>query len=166
MAEIGEKVLVHLVGTLDDGREFQNTHRTGEPLELVLGEKTLLPLLEKAILDLLPGQSCTVRLLPEQAFGAYDDQLVQEVPADRIPHASELPVGGFVELHTRLGDIRAKVLSADDDQVVLDCNHELAGQALTYQLELVRVIHESALHRELHPAGCACGCDRLKQQIG
>lgn len=166
MAEIGETVLVHCVGTLDDGREIQNSRLAGEPLQVKIGAGALLPALEGAICDMLPGDHRTVRLSPEQAYGAYDDALVQHVPANLLPNAENLPVGGFVGLQTRAGDIRAKVVSVSDGEVVLDCNHELAGHALTFDIEMISVQHESAIHRELHPAGCACGCDKLKAQIG
>lgn len=166
MAEIGEMVQVHFVGTLDDGREFENTRREGEPAQVTIGAGKILPALERALFEMLPGDRRTVRLTPEQAYGPYDEALVKRVPAKALPGADSLPVGAFIGLSTSAGVIRAKVVSADGGEVVLDCNHELAGQALTFDIEMLAVRHESAIHRELHPAGCACGCDKLKQQIG
>lgn len=166
MAEFGETVLIHYVGTLDDGREFENSRAAGKPLEVKIGAGRLLPAVERAIIDMFPGERRKVSLEPRQAFGAYDPQLVERVPAHLIPSASNLPVGSFIELGTRAGRIRAKVVSADASEVVLDCNHELAGHAVTFDIELLSVVHESAIHRELHPAGCACGCDKLKEKIG
>ena len=166
MAEFGETVLTHCVGRLDDGREFQNTRLTDEPLVVKIGERKLLPLLERALCDMLPGDHRTLRLEPQETYGCYDEQLIKHVPAHLLPNAGQLPVGDYIDLKTRMGSLRAKVLSVDGEEAVLDCNHELAGQALTFELELVSVVHESAVHRELHPEGCACGCDKLKQQIG
>lgn len=166
MAELGEKVLVRYTGRLDDGREFESSARAGGPLQVTLGEGRLLPAVEQALCDMLPGNRRTLRLEPQQAYGDYDDALVQQVPAGLLPNAASLPVGRYIQLKTSAGELRAKVVSAGPDTVVLDCNHELAGQAVTYDLELVSVVHDSAIHRELHPAGCACGCDKLKQQIG
>lgn len=166
MAEFGEKALVHLTGMLDDGREFQNTRMSGEPVVVTIGAGKLVPGVEQALLDMLPGDSRTVRLEPGQAYGAYDESLVQRVPAALIPNAGDLPVGNYIDLRTSAGAVRAKVVSADADEVVLDCNSELAGKSVTFDVELLRIVHDSAVHRELHPAGCACGCDKLKQQIG
>ena len=165
MAEIGETVLVHYSGVLDDGREFVSS-RSDEPVKVKIGAGTLLPAVEGTICEMLPGDRRTIHLAPERAYGAYDESLVQHVPASLLPGVGNLPVGSSVQLQTKLGPIRAKVISADESEVVLDCNHELAGQDVTFDIEMVSVVHESAIHRELHPAGCACGCDKLKAQIG
>lgn len=166
MAEIGEVAQIHYSGRLDDGREFESSIRTGDPLEVKLGSGRLLPAVERIICEMNPGDERTVRLEPEQAYGAYDEDLVISVPADRLPNATALPTGEYVEIKTDMGIIRAKVVSVEPETVVLDCNHELAGQAVTYDIHLLAIIHESAIERELHPAGCSCGCDKLKEQIG
>ena len=165
MADIGEKVLVHCVGTLDDGREVENTRRAGEPLAVTIGAGRLPGALEGLICNMLPGDRRTARFAPEQLYGMYDEQLVQTVPVQLIPNAGALPVGGYIELGTKMGPLRAKVVSVGDDAIVLDCNHELAGQAITYDVEMISIVHDSAIERELHPAGCACGCHKLKEQL-
>lgn len=164
MAEIGETVLVHVVGTLDDGREIENS-RLGEPLQVKIGAGSLLPAVEGALCDMLPGDRRRVRLEPARAYGAFDEGLVQRVPASSFPNAANLPVGAYIELVTKMGPLRAKVVSADESEIVLDCNHELAGHAVTYDLEMLSVVHDSAIQRELHPEGCACGCHKLKEQL-
>ena len=165
MAEIGETVLVHCVGTLDGGTVFQDSRRAGKPLRVKLGSGTLLPRIEGALCDMFPGEHRSMRLPPDQAYGSYDAGLVQSVPAQMIANSDRLPCGGYIELKTKIGMLRAKVVSVGADQVVLDFNHELAGCVVTFDIELVSVVHESAIRRELHPAGCACGCDKLKAQL-
>lgn len=166
MAEIGEVALINYSCHLDDGREFESNLRVGEPLEVKLGSGKLLPLVEKTICDMNPGDCKTIRLEPEQAYGTYDEDLVLTVPKSNMPNAENLPVGEFIEIKTDNGMIRAKVVSLDSESIVLDCNHELAGQAVSFDIELLSIIHEAAIDRELHPVGCACGCDKLKEQIG
>lgn len=166
MPEIGESVLLNYVGKLEDGREFESTLRAGSPLEVVLGKGRLLPLVEKAIYEMLPGQRRTVNLKAADAFGEYDDSLVITAPAARLAHTKDLPVGEYIELKMPQGTVRAKVIAANDDEITLDCNHELAGHDVTFDLELVSVMHPSAIQRELHPEGCACGCDKLREQLG
>lgn len=166
MAEIGEIALINYSGRLDDGREFESNRRISEPLEVKLSSGRLLPLVEKTICDMNPGDHRTIRLEPQQAYGVYDEELVVTIPKSNMPNADELPVGEFIEIRSDGGVIRAKVLSVDSSNIVLDCNHELADQAVTFDIELLSIIHEAAVDRELHPAGCACGCDKLKEQIG
>ena len=166
MPEYGEKVLINYTGMLDDGREFESNLRVGQPLEVKIGDGRLLPEVEKTLCDMLPGDFKTIRLEPAQAYGEYDPALVVALPADRLPNAGDLPVGRYIEVKTSQGTARAKVVSADNGQVVLDLNHELAGHPITFNIELLSIIHSPAIDKELHPEGCTCGCDRLKEQIG
>ena len=166
MADYGEIVRVHYAGKLDDGREFESTRRTGEPLEVKIGSGRLLPAVEKALCNMLPGDHVTLTLSPEQAYGDYDESLVLSMDSSKLPNAESLPVGKYIDIKTARGVIRAKVLSVTSEEIVLDCNHELAGHSITFDLDLLTVIRESAIERELHPEGCACGCHKLKEQIG
>ena len=166
MAELGEVVQIHYAGRLDDGREFESSWRTGKLLEVKLGSGRLLPQVELALCEMLPGERRSIRLDPAQAYGEYDESLVLHLPYDALPHADQLPVGQYIDINTPQGAARAKVVSVNDDEIVLDLNHELAGEPITFDLELLAIVHETAIHRELHPEGCACGCDRLKEQIG
>ena len=118
MAEYGETVLVNYAGTLDDGREFESTWRSGEPIEVKIGAGRLLPGVEKAIGEMLPGQRKRVVLTAAEAYGDYDEQLVQHLPASALPNADKLPVGNYIELNTRAGQLRAKVVSVDEHEIV------------------------------------------------
>ncbi len=166
MAELGDVVRINYAGRLEDGREFESSWRTGEPLDAKLGSGRLLPQVEQTLCEMLPGERRTLRLAPERAYGIYDETLIQTIPLDRLPNADQLPVGDYIEIKTARGTIRAKVLSVGDNGIVLDLNHELAGETVIFDLELLAIIHETAIHKELHPEGCTCGCDRLKEQIG
>ena len=165
MAEIGEMVRVDFIGKLDDGAQFSNSYIAGSPLEVTIGAHEVLPAFEKALVEMAPGETRTLTIPPEQAYGPYDDSLVESVPRGNIPHAENLPVGQYVVFGSPAGDIRVKVLDVDNDAVVFDHNHELAGQNLNFEITLREVVHESAMEKEMHPAGCACGCDRLRQSL-
>lgn len=166
MPEIGESVMLNYAARLDDGREFESTWRTGSPLEVIIGEGQLFPKVERTICEMLPGEERTIMLSADEAYGTYDDDLIITVPGSNIPNAENMPEGRYVEIKTEQGTIRAKVLYADADNVVLDCNHELAGYDVIFDIELVSIVHKSAIERELHSDGCACGCQKLKEQIG
>lgn len=166
MVEPGRKVRVRYTGTLDDGSEFDNSGSRGEPVEFVVGSKTMLPAFERAVSEMEVGERRRIRIPAAQAFGLYDEALVEAVPLASIPHAEELSVGGSIAVSTPEGPVPIKVSRLEDGMVYLDCNHELAGEDLTFDIQLVSVEVESAIERELHPAGCACGCDKLKQSLG
>jgi len=167
MPEIGEDVAVHYVGTLDDGSVFDSSRERGVPLEFTIGKRQMLPLFEKAVSEMQVGERKSVRLEPAQAYGEYDETLVMEVPRSVLegPGAPELEPGLQLRLMTKAGPIHARIVALGDSTATLDCNHELAGKALTFDIELVRVKHESAVEHELHGEGCACGCHRLKESL-
>lgn len=165
MAEIGEQVLVHCVEELGDGCKVLDTHLAGGPLTVTVGSAMFPALVERALFEMLPGEKRVITLSPEQAYGSYDEALVQHVPVQLLPDAGNLPVGSRVQLKTRMGVLDARVVSIDADGVVLDCNHEYAGKSATFEIELLSIVRESAIDRELHPAGCACGCHKLKEQL-
>lgn len=166
MADFGETVLLHCVCALDDGTVAIDTKAAGEPLEVRIGSGALPAAVEMAAANLLPGGTAQVSLAPGQAFGDYDESLVFRVPRSALPQAGELPVGGRVLIETPAGAADVKVVAVEPETVVIDCNNRYAGRSARFDIELVALVHESAIHRELHPAGCACGCDKLKAQIG
>lgn len=165
MAEIGETVRVDFIGRLDDGAQFSNSYIAGSPLEVRIGAHEVLPAFERALAEMVPGEERSLRIPAEEAYGAYDESLIETVPRESIPHADRLPVGQYVVFGSPAGDLRVRVLDVTEDSVVFDHNHELAGQDLSFEITLREIVHEPAVEREMHPAGCACGCDRLREAL-
>ena len=99
------------------------------------------------------------------AYGLYDESLVERVPIASFPHADELPVGHYIVLGAPESALRVKVLKIEDGFVYFDHNHELAGQNLNFDVTVRKIVVENAMERELHPADCACGCHKLKEQL-
>ena len=137
MVAKGERAFVHYRGTLDDGREFDSSYRYGAPLEISYGDDEMLPGLDEALRDMQPGDTCAIRIAAEDAYGAYDQSLVETAPAEAFPNASNLPIGGFIELRTPQGTLRTKVVKIENGLVYFDHNHELAGQALNFEISLI-----------------------------
>ena len=137
--EAGTRVLVHYTGTLDDGTKFYSS-REREPLEVVLGQGMVIPGFEKAIVGLEPGQSVTVTIPEEEAYGPHNEELVIRVPKDSFPAEIKPTVGEQLILRSPDGnEIPALIVDADEGEVTLDANHPLAGFALTFEIELVSV---------------------------
>jgi peptidylprolyl isomerase len=134
----GRKVAVHYRGTLDDGEEFDSSGER-EPLEFVVGSGDLIPGFEKAIVGMEPGQEKTVTLEPEDAYGAYEDELVVEGPRNSFPDG-ELKVGQSFTVHLRDGqEAVGRIVRIGGDTVAMDFNHPLAGKRLTFHLHVVSV---------------------------
>ena len=131
MASDGDKVSVHYHGTLDDGSVFDSS-REREPLTFVIGSGQVIPGFDSVARGLEVGQSVTVRMEPAEAYGAANEELIFHVPADQIPEP--LAVGDRVEL---MNGAPAVVTESTAEHVTVDANHPLAGQALTFEIELV-----------------------------
>lgn len=166
MPDLGQTVRVRYTGTLDDGTRFDGTMDEGDPVEFTIGSKRMLPAFEKAVTEMRCGEKRRIRIPACDAYGEYDESLVQWFPSTGLPGVDQLKVGGFVGLSIPVGKARAKVLELNDDKMLIDLNHELAGFDLTFDIELISIIQESAIEREMHPVGCACGCGRLKESLG
>lgn len=134
----GRKVAVHYRGTLENGEEFDSSEGR-EPLEFVAGDGNLIPGFEKALIGMAPGESKTVTLEVEDAYGPYEDELVVEGPRNSFPEEG-LKLGQSYTVHLRGGqEAVARVLRIGKDTVALDFNHPLAGKRLTFHLRVVSV---------------------------
>ena len=135
----GTRVLVHYTGTLDDGTQFDSS-RGREPLEVILGQGMVIPGFEKAITGLEPGQSVTVTIPEEEAYGAHNEEMVISIPRTSFPAEIKPDLGTQIILRSPDGnEVPALIVEVDDTDVTLDANHPLAGFALTFEIELVSV---------------------------
>ena len=81
-----------------------------------------------------------VHLEPAEAYGERDERLVQTIPLDQLPGAEELSVGQRVMLSGPMGQpLLASVVAKDDTIITFDLNHEMAGKALNFNIELLEV---------------------------
>lgn len=165
MIEIGQKVRIHYVGKLDGGCEFDNTYTREEPIEFVVGSRSIFPELEKSVTEMEPGEKRSVFIQAKDAYGLYDESMIEKVPADSVPNADLLPVGKYIQIAAPSGPINVKVSKIEDESIYFDHNHVLAGKDLTFEVELIDVVHESAVEHEKHSPGCGCGCDKLKAAL-
>ena len=134
----GRKVAVHYRGTLEDGEEFDSSEGR-EPIEFIVGDGSLITGFERIVIGMEPGESKTVTLDAENAYGPYEADLVIEGPRSSFPEA-ELKVGQSYTVHLRDGqEAVARVLRIEGDTVALDFNHPLAGKRLTFHVRVVSV---------------------------
>jgi FKBP-type peptidyl-prolyl cis-trans isomerase 2 len=139
-AKTGDKVKVHYTGKLADGTQF-DTSADQEPLEFTLGAGEVIPGFEEAVLGMNPGDTKTTTITAEDAYGDYDDELLLEVERDQFPPNITPEIGQRLQLHEANGEaFGAVVTSFDDETVTLDANHPLAGQDLTFDIELVEIV--------------------------
>lgn len=130
----GDAISVHYVGTLDDGEQFDSSRDRGQPLSFVVGSGQLISGFDEAVLGMKVGEVKTVRLEPEEAYGQRVENQTVTAPLDQLP--ADVAVGQV--LYSSSGQ-EFTVLEVGETEASLeyDPNHPLAGEALTFEIEVV-----------------------------
>lgn len=140
VAKSGDTVRIHYTGKLEDGTPFDSSEGR-DPLEFALGGGQVIPGFDNAIEGMAVGDKKSVTIPPEEAYGQRHDQLVQDVPRDRLPDGITPAVGMELQSKTESGQVmRFAVTAVDDDSITVDGNHPLAGKSLNFDIELVEIV--------------------------
>lgn len=164
IAKQGDKVRINYVGTLKDGSVFDTTlsdsgccdddcgcdgdHGPDDgcgcesgPMDLTIGAEDFFPQVEEALVGMAPGEKKTVVIPAEDAFGEYDAEEVFEIKRSQLTGDLEPEVGMELEL---TGDddepVEVTVVEVTADSITVDANHPLAGQDITYEIELLEIL--------------------------
>ena len=162
----GDKVRILYTGTLEDGSIFDSTIKeTGcceddsdcgcnddgcdddgcgcesGPMEMTLGNEDFFPQVEEALVGMAPGEKKTVVIPAEDAFGEYDEDEVFSISREQLTGDIDPEVGMELEL---TGDddepVEVVVVEVSDDTITVDANHPLAGENITYEIELLEIL--------------------------
>ncbi len=138
MGNAGRRVKVHYTGTLDDGTVFDSSHQRNQPLGFVCMTGQMISGFDKAVADMEVGETRTIHLTPEEAYGPYIEDGIQRAPLGAIPGTQNLKVGDEVSLQGKDGrPYPAKVAEITDTEIAFDMNHPLAGKNLTFEITLL-----------------------------
>jgi len=138
-ARTGDHVRVRLTGRLDDGTIFA-TAGEAEPIEFTLGTNDVLPAIEDALEGMEPGETKTVFIPSDEAFGPWREELVEEIPRESLPQELDVEVGQQLQVsQPGMDPMIVSVIESSDYSVTIDANHPLAGEDLVFDLELVDV---------------------------
>ena len=144
-AKSGDIVKIHYKGTLDDGNQFDSSEDR-DPLEFELGSGQVIPGFDTAVEGMTVGESKNVRLEPEEAYGPRHDQLVQEVERSVLPEDLTPEEGMALQTESPEGQVMQLMVTAiSETTITLDANHPLAGQALSFDIELVDIASPSTI---------------------
>jgi FKBP-type peptidyl-prolyl cis-trans isomerase SlpA len=136
--ETNSTVTVNYTGRLEDGSIFDSSVVEGrEPLTATLGQGQLIKGFESGLHDMSVGDKKTVEIEAEDAYGTYNDFMVQEVKKEQMP--GEVEVGMHLQADTQMGPVQFVVKDIKENSVILDANHPLAGQKLIFDLEVLEI---------------------------
>ena len=153
-ATIADGMVVSLAYTLEvDGEVIAETE-AGEPMEYLHGAENIVPGLETALTGKHVGDKLSVTLAPDDAYGEYDAEDVDEIDRADLEHLTDIEIGMAIEVQDEEGDIYvAFIREIGDKTVTLDFNPPLAGKTLTYNVEVLEVrpaTEEEIQHGHVH----------------
>jgi peptidylprolyl isomerase len=167
-------VKVHYKGTLDDGTVFDSSYERNAPIEVILGQKMLIPGFEQGLVDMKEGDKKTVKIPSEQAYGPKRDEMLQKIEKSKLPEGAE--AGMQLVAQGPYGALPVTIVEITENEATLDFNHPLAGKNLTFDLEVVvtreptpeDVKNLASQHEHEHDHDGCCGghCDNPECKDG
>ncbi|MDD2337153.1 MAG: FKBP-type peptidyl-prolyl cis-trans isomerase [Geobacteraceae bacterium] len=169
-AKNGDKVRIDYTGMLEDGTVFDSTRESEDcesedcesencesedcgcgcgnehgsehgPRELVIGKGEFLPAIEEALIGMSTGEKKKVIIPADDAFGEYDEERVFSIPRSDLPEDMKPEVGDEIVLvNENDEELAVLVVEVSDEEINFDANHPLAGEDVTFEIELVEIL--------------------------
>jgi FKBP-type peptidyl-prolyl cis-trans isomerase 2 len=137
--KIGDTVKVHYTGKLDGDMVF-DTSTDRDPLEFEVGSGNIIKGFDAAVIGMKIGDQKTFVVTPEEGYGPHDEKLVADIARSQVPDQIDLKVGEALQVKHDSGRvIDVTISNVTDNHVTLDANHPLAGQTLTFDIELIAI---------------------------
>ena len=132
----GDTVIVNYTGRLEDGTIFDSSLNEGrEPLTSTLGQGQLIAGFENGLIDMAIGETKTIEIEPENGYGDYIPEMTTIVGLNQVPEG--VKVGENLQGMSPNGPVNVVVKEINENGVVLDANHPLAGKKLIFDLEVI-----------------------------
>ncbi len=134
-----DTVKVHYTGKLKNGEVFDSSLER-EPIKVTLGQQSLIPGFENGLLNMELNEKKTVVIPMEDAYGDIKKELFQKVPKEELPEDLKPEIGmGLLAKSPDGSERQIKIVDIKKDAIIIDANHPLAGQELTFELEIVEI---------------------------
>ena len=138
VARQGDTVKVYYTARTKEGELYAATDR--RPLEITIGETEMIPGFVRALMEMEPGESRTVEIPADDAYGQYNNDLVLEVDKNRLPQGSEPQIGQQIRIpQPGGGNALVRIADLTDSSIILDANHPMAGRDLIFDIQLVEI---------------------------
>jgi peptidylprolyl isomerase len=138
-AKSGDTVKVHYTGKLKDGTQFDSSQGS-EPLQIELGTQQVIPGFEDAVIGMSVGESKTAEIPVDKAYGPRREEMIAKVDRSQYPDDLKPEVGQTLGVQQQDGEsLQVVVVDVNDEGMTIDANHPLAGEDLTFEIELVEI---------------------------
>jgi len=138
--EKGSKIKVHYTGTLNNGDKFDSSLDRNQTLDFEVGSGQMIKGFDEGVVGMQKGESKTINIKPEDAYGVVNPDAQTELPNDTFPPDFNPQVGEVVQGSTIDGrPVVAKIKELKEETTILDLNHPLAGEELNFEIEVVDI---------------------------
>ncbi|MEX0684847.1 MAG: peptidylprolyl isomerase [Balneolales bacterium] len=136
----GDTVKVHYTGKLADGSEFDSSINK-EPMQFKIGEGKLIPGFEQAVVGMNVGERNTFTIPSTEAYGDRREDMNVNVEKEKLPEDLKPELGQQLQIQQQDGNaIPVVIADVTETHVTLDANHPLAGEDLTFEVEVVEIL--------------------------
>jgi FKBP-type peptidyl-prolyl cis-trans isomerase SlyD len=129
----------YVIKDKETGEVIEDSNEHGEPAKVLFGRNLLIEGLEKGMMGMEEGERRTIEVKPEEGYGEVDPELIQKVPRE---YFGDIKLERGMTLRAQIPDgqiIDLRVVDFDDQNVIVDLNHPLAGKTLIFEVEVIKV---------------------------
>jgi peptidylprolyl isomerase len=159
MIENGQFALIHYTGTLSNGEIFDTTEGR-EPFEFEIGGGHVIPAFEEAIKAMAINDEKDIFIKAADAYGSHNPAMTQTVPIADVSKYLTPEKGMIIQVMLSNGEhAPARISDVTAENVILDFNHPLAGEDLSFKLKLIAVNNEATVQESCGCGSDDCGCE-------
>lgn len=137
---VDSSILVHITMKLSDGSAADSTKVNNKPAKIIMGDKSISPAFESELLGMTQGDSKEFTLAAIDAFGESNPDNIHYMDIDKFSPDAPAVVGNIITFTQPGGDLPGMIKEVNGNSVTIDFNHPLAGQAVTFVIDLVEVL--------------------------
>jgi FKBP-type peptidyl-prolyl cis-trans isomerase SlyD len=156
--QIADNTVAELNYSLTVDGQVIDESEEDHPLAYLHGNGNIISGLENALTGKSKGDKISITLEPNDAYGDFDEALVMKVDRSQFDREEQMEVGMQIEAQFPDGTEVATIQAINGDEITIDGNHPLAGETLTFEVEVAGVraaTEEELVHGHVHGPGGA-----------
>jgi len=140
--KVGNKseVIVHITMKLADGSAADSTKVNNKPAKIIMGDESISPAFEQQLLDLSAGDSKEFTLSAKDGFGESNPDNIHYMDINKFSDEAPAKVGNIITFSQPGGELPGMIKEVSGSSVTIDFNHPLAGQAVTFIIDVIDVL--------------------------
>jgi FKBP-type peptidyl-prolyl cis-trans isomerase SlpA len=133
-------ILVHITMKLSDGSAADSTKVNNKPAKIIMGDNSISPAFEAELIGMSVGTLKEFTLSPKNAFGETNPDNIHYMDIDKFSAEAPAKVGNIITFSQPGGELPGMIKEINGNSVTIDFNHPLAGQTVTFAIELVEIL--------------------------